>query len=91
VTRTSGIALVNTAEGRWKPKYLRQNPHVSLCVVDRDDPYHWVAITGTAELTHDGAEQHIHKLSHRYRGEDYDAPNDPQRILVKVTPERVRP
>jgi PPOX class probable F420-dependent enzyme len=83
--------LVNTAEGRWKPEYLRRDPHVSVCVVDHEDPYNWVSITGTAELTHEGAEQHIHKLSHKYRGQDYDAPQDPERVLVKITPEVVRP
>ena len=81
--------LINTAEGRWKPKYLRRDPRVSVFVLDPDDPYNWVAVTGKAELTHEGAEEHIHKLSRKYRGEEYDAPKEPQRILVKVTPERV--
>jgi PPOX class probable F420-dependent enzyme len=83
--------LVNTAEGRWKTRYLRRDPRISVTVVDRDDPYDWVSVTGTAELTHDGAEEHIHKLSHKYRGKDYDSPKDPQRILVRITPDRVRP
>jgi PPOX class probable F420-dependent enzyme len=83
--------LINTAEGRWKPRYLRRDPRISVTVVDRDDPYDWVSVTGTAELTHDGAEEHIHKLSHKYRGKDYDSPKEPQRILVRITPDRVRP
>jgi PPOX class probable F420-dependent enzyme len=83
--------LINTAEGRWKPRYLRRDPRVSVTVVDREDPYNWVSVTGTAELTHEGAEEHIHKLSHKYRGKDYDSPKDPQRILVRITPDRVRP
>jgi len=81
--------LINTAEGRSKPKYLRRDPRVSVLVLDPKDPYNWVSITGTAELTHEGAEEHIHKLSHKYNGRDYDNPKDPQRILVKITPERV--
>ncbi len=83
--------LINTAEGRSKPKYLRRNPSVSVFVLDPDDPYNWVSITGTAELTHEGAEEHIHKLSHKYRGQDYDNPKEPRRILVRITPERVLP
>jgi len=83
--------LINTAEGRWKPRYLRRDPRVTVTVVDRDDPFNWVSVTGTAELTHEGAEEHIHQLSHKYRGQDYDSPKDPQRILVKITPERVSP
>ena len=81
--------LINTAEGRYKPKYLSRDPRVGVFVLDRNDPYNWVSITGRAELTHEGAEEHIHKLSHKYNDRDYDAPKDPQRILVKITPERV--
>lgn len=83
--------LVNTAEGRWKTRNLRRDPRISVTVVDRDDPYNWVSVTGTAELTHEGAEEHIHHLSHKYRGKDYDSPKEPRRILVRITPERVSP
>ena len=81
--------LVNTAEGRAKPRNLRRDPRVSVSVVDHDDPYWWISITGTAELTHDGAEEHIHELSRRYRGRDYDKPQEPRRILVRITPDRI--
>jgi PPOX class probable F420-dependent enzyme len=81
--------LINTGEGRSKPKYLRRDPRVSVFVLDPNDPFNWVSITGTAELTHEGAEEHIHKLSRKYTGRDYDNPENPQRILVKITPERV--
>jgi PPOX class probable F420-dependent enzyme len=83
--------LVNTAEGRAKPRNIRRDPRVSVLVMDPDDPYNWVSVTGTAELTHEGAEEHIGKLSHKYNGEDYPNPKDPQRVLVKITPERVNP
>jgi PPOX class probable F420-dependent enzyme len=83
--------LINTAEGRAKPRNLRRNPHVSVCVVDKDDPYNWVSISGTAELTHEGAEEHIHKLSRKYVGGDYPLKPDEERVLVKITPERVNP
>ena len=83
--------LINTAEGRSKPKYLRRDPRVRVFVLDPDDPFNWVSVTGAAELTHEGAEEHIHKLSHKYRGQDYDNPKEPRRILVRITPERVLP
>ena len=79
--------LVNTAEGRVKPKNLRRDPRVSVFVLDPDDPYNWVAITGPAELTEQGAGDHINRLSHKYTGKDYA--DKSTRIIVRVTPERV--
>jgi PPOX class probable F420-dependent enzyme len=81
--------LVNTAEGRAKPRHIRANPHVGVAVVDPEDPYRWISVSGPAEMTEDGAEEHIHKLSWKYRGRAYDLPEGQQRLLVRVRPERV--
>ena len=85
-----GRVLFNTAEGRAKPKNLRRDPRVSICVVDRQNPYRWLSITGTAELQHEGAEEHIDVLAHRYTGrETYGVGPDEERVIVRVRPERV--
>jgi PPOX class probable F420-dependent enzyme len=81
--------LVNTAEGRAKPRHIRANPEVGVAVVDPQDPYRWISVSGPAEMTEDGAEEHIHKLSWKYRGRAYDLPTGQQRLLVRVKPERV--
>jgi len=81
--------LVNTAEGRAKPRHIRANPHVGVAVVDPQDPYRWISVSGRAEMTEDGAEEHIHKLSWKYRDREYDLPEGQQRLLVRVKPERV--
>lgn len=86
-----GRVLFNTAEGRAKPKNLRRDPRVSICVVDRQNPYRWLSITGTAELEHEGAEEHIDVLAHRYTGrETYGVGPDEERVIVRVQPERVQ-
>ena len=86
-----GHVLFNTAEGRAKPKNLRRDPRVSVCVVDRKNPYRWLSVTGTAELEHRGAEEHIDVLAHRYTGrETYGVGPDEERVIVRVEPERVR-
>ena len=86
-----GRVLFNTAEGRAKPKNLRRDPRVSICVVDRQNPYRWVSITGTAELEHEGADEHIDVLAHRYTGrETYGVGPDEERVIVRVQPARVR-
>jgi len=81
--------LVNTAEGRAKPRHIRANPHVGVSVVDPQDPYRWISVSGPAEMTEEGAEEHIHKLSWKYRGREYDLPEGQQRLLVRLKPERV--
>jgi PPOX class probable F420-dependent enzyme len=81
--------LVNTAEGRAKADNLHRDPRVSVFVLDPGNPYNWVSITGPVELTNEGAEEHINKLSHKYNGTDYPNPKEPQRVLAKVTPEKV--
>jgi PPOX class probable F420-dependent enzyme len=81
--------LVNTARGRTKVRHVERNPQVAVLVIDRGNPYNWVAISGPAELVDEGAEAHIHELSHRYNGTDYPTREGEERVIVRITPERV--
>jgi PPOX class probable F420-dependent enzyme len=82
--------VFNTAEGRVKPRNIRRNPVVSVGVLDRDDPYRWISVTGPAEISEEGAEEHINELSHRYNdGRDYNYVPGEKRLIVRVRPERV--
>lgn len=83
--------LFNTAEGRWKPRYLRRDARASIYVADKEDPYKWVSITGPAEVTEDGADEHIDKLAKKYLGKDeYPWKNPTEtRLIVRVRPQRV--
>ena len=82
--------VFNTAEGRAKPRHIRANPQVGVFVTHADDPYKWVAVSGPAELTHDGAVEHIDKLARKYTGrESYGVRAGEQRIIVRVKLERV--
>jgi PPOX class probable F420-dependent enzyme len=81
--------LVNTAYGRAKVRHVQSNPQVAVMVVDRNEPYTWVAVSGPAALVEEGAEEHIHELSRRYVGEDYTIAEDERRVIMRITPERV--
>jgi PPOX class probable F420-dependent enzyme len=81
--------LFNTAAGRAKPRNLERDPRVNVLVTDRTDGYRWVAILGRAELTTDGADEHIDKLARKYTGEGWEPNAGEQRLLVRVRPERV--
>lgn len=77
----------NTTTKRAKARHLAASPYVSVLVLDREDPYRWLEVQGPAEATEDGAVEHIHGLSRKYRGQEYDQPWD--RLLVRVRPEHV--
>jgi PPOX class probable F420-dependent enzyme len=79
--------VFNTAEGRAKPEQIDRNPHVSVFVRAEGDPWTWISVSGAAEMTREGAAEHIHELSRKYRGREYDQPEG--RIIVRVKPERV--
>ena len=81
--------IFNTAEGRAKPRHIRANPNVSVTVVDPEDAYRWIAVSGPAEVTEEGASEHINELAHKYWGRDYNLPAGQQRLIVRVKPQRV--
>ena len=84
--------LVNTAEGRVKPRNLRRDPRVALSIVNQQNPYAWAMIRGRAvELTHDNADDHIDKMAKKYLGEDQYPFRQPgeQRLLVRIEPQQV--
>jgi PPOX class probable F420-dependent enzyme len=81
--------LFNTAVGREKPRNLERDPRVSVLVLDREDGYRWVAARGTAELTTEGADEHIDKLARKYTGEGWQPKPGEQRLVVRFRPEHV--
>ena len=91
VDREDGTISFNTAYGRRKPSNLERNPKVSVLVVDPSDPYKWVAVDGTAELTTEGADEQIDKLAKKYLGKDEYPWRNPeeQRVKVRIAPEHV--
>jgi PPOX class probable F420-dependent enzyme len=87
----NGSVGFNTARGRAKERHLKSDPRVSLLVVDPNDPYKWVAVSGKAQLTEDGADAQIDKLAKKYLGKDEYPWRNPAetRVSVKITPEKV--
>ena len=85
---TDGENVVfNTTNARAKGRNLRSNPNVSVSVWENDDPYSYFEVQGRAELSEEGAAEHINELSHRYEGKDFRSPVD--RVIVRVRPDRV--
>jgi len=84
--------LVNTAEGRQKPRNIRRDPRVAIDVASRDDPYRMVTVRGrVVEVTGEGADDHIDKMAKKYLGQDkypFRAPGE-RRVILKIEPEFV--
>lgn len=91
VDAEDGDVLVNTAEGRAKPRHMRTNPNVSIAVVDPANGYHSLVVTGKAELSHEGADDHIDKLAKKYLDADtYPFRKEGEvRVIVRIHPERI--
>lgn len=85
--------LLNLNQERSKLRYLRDDPRVSLLVLHRENPYHWLGIDGqVVEITTDGAYEHIVRQAGVYRGRDsYQLKPGEERVLVKVRPLAVEP
>jgi PPOX class probable F420-dependent enzyme len=83
--------VFNTAEGRYKPEYIRRQGRAGVHVMDPENPYKWISVAGPAELTHEGAEEHIDKMAKKYLGKDSYPwrKQGEQRVIVKITPEHV--
>jgi PPOX class probable F420-dependent enzyme len=84
--------IVNTAQGRQKPRNLERDPRVAISVVDRNNPYRQAAIRGrVVQVTEEGAEPHIDQLAKKYLGKDQYPFRQPgeRRVLVKIAPTRV--
>jgi PPOX class probable F420-dependent enzyme len=83
--------LLNLNTERAKLEYLRRDPRVSVLVLDRGNPFRWIAVDGTvAEITPDGAYEHIVRQAGVYLGrESYQLQPGEQRILVRIAPDRI--
>jgi len=86
----NGVSF-NTAYGRAKPRYIALDSRVALTVVDPQDPYRWLSLSGTATLVDDGADAHIDRLAKKYIGADsypFRQPGE-QRVSVRIAVEKI--
>jgi PPOX class probable F420-dependent enzyme len=82
--------VLNSAEGRSWPANLRRAGRATLTVMNLDNPQEFVSIVaGLVEDTHDGADDVINALAHKYEGRDYDFQPGQQRVTFRLEPERV--
>ena len=79
--------VINTAKGRVKDKNMRRDPRVGLDILDPDNPYRHLSIRGrVVDVTEQGADAHIDKLTKKYIGQDKYPWGQPGevRVIYKV-------
>jgi len=84
--------LINSAAGRIKDKNMRARPNIALCITDPENPYRYLQIKGkVVEYTTEGADEHIDKLSFKYRGTEMYGSRRPseQRVTYKIQPIKI--
>ena len=85
------VVRFNTPRGSLKDRHLQRDPRVSLVVIDPAEMYRWVGVTGIAETTLEGADDHIDALAKTYLGADsYPFRREgEQRVTVRIRIEKV--
>ncbi|MDH4339412.1 MAG: PPOX class F420-dependent oxidoreductase [Thermoleophilia bacterium] len=81
----------NTAHGRAKPTYIARDGRVALTIVDPQDPYRWLSVSGTAKLVDEGADAQIDRLAKKYVGKDtypFRQPGE-RRVTVRIVVEKI--
>ena len=82
--------IFNSAKGRQKDRNVRRDPRVAMAITDPDNPYRYMEIRGkVAEITEQGADEHIDKMAKKYLDVDkypYPQPGE-VRVMYKIRPE----
>jgi PPOX class probable F420-dependent enzyme len=84
--------VINSAKGRTKDLNMRRNPNVALNIQDPDNPYRHLSLKGkVVEITENGADAHIDKLSKKYTGKEPYPNRRPGevRVIYKILPEKI--
>lgn len=93
--------LLNLAQHRKKTQWIRDNPEVSLILLNPENPYHWVSMKATKveELLEDDpggerAGEHIDKMWRKYTGDEgqyglRDPAGEEKRVLMSCRVDKV--
>jgi len=82
----------NSAKGRVKDVNIRRDPRVSISLQDPANPYRYLEIRGrVVEITENGADDHINKLSQKYLGKPVYPFRQPGevRVTYKIEPQKI--
>ena len=89
VDEQDGRLTFNTRRTRMKARNLERAPRVVVSVQDPSNLGQCLLVRGRATVTDEGAVEHIHRLSQKYAGRDYNLQPDEERVTVIVDADRI--
>ena len=82
--------LVNSAKGRVKDRNMRARSAVAVVIQDPGVDTRYIQVRGrVAEITEDGALEHIDQLSMKYRQRHWAPVAGQTRVTYKILPESI--
>jgi PPOX class probable F420-dependent enzyme len=81
--------IVNSARGRRKDRNMNAGASVALAIMDPDNPYRYLEVRGrVAEVTEQGADEHIDRMAKKYLGQDKYPFRQPGevRVIYRIDP-----
>ncbi len=92
VDATDEHVLINTELHRAKYRAMTPDAKVTVTIWHHADPYKHGEVRGhvVGEVRGAEARAHIDALSHKYRGTDYAARIESERVILKIQPDRQR-
>jgi PPOX class probable F420-dependent enzyme len=90
--------LVSTTRERQKAKNMLARPQVTFLAIDPENPFRYIEIRGTVEVTEEGGIELADQLTQRYTGKTTyygdivpaEVAQQETRVACKITPTRVR-
>lgn len=95
IDRDGDDLLYSTTVARQQYKNVVRDPRVTIMILAPDNPFSYAEIRGTATVAPDPAREFPDRLSLKYTGKPYAEFNpasakDADRVIVRVTPDKVR-
>ncbi len=88
--------IVSTPGTTFKRRSIERNPQVNLCVISNAEPFNFVAIEGTAEISHSNLIADTKRVFAKLTDTAFTEPEDlqgwltaQQRVILRIQPKRV--
>jgi len=95
IERDGEELVYSTTVNRQQYRDIVRDPRVTVMILPPDSPFTYAEVRGTVTITPDLSKELPDRLSLKYTGKPYlefnpSSVNDADRVIVRITPEKVR-